>query len=485
MPKLNLAKLGASFKTRSFRVGSYSVAATVIVVAMAVVVNMLCAALPTKYTQIDTTSTQLFTISDQTEKLAASLDTDVTIYWITRSGYEDSYIGSLLNRYEGLSSHIKVVKKDPDVYPTFVQQYVSDGVNNNSLIVVSGDRYRYVDYYDIYVYDYDYYTYYYYGEYEVSFDGESALTSAIDYCVSQDLPKVYSLTGHGESSLSTTFSDAVSKENIAVTDLSLITENAVPEDADCVFIYAPQSDISDEELAILRDYLAAGGGMILVTDPLEDGSSLANLEALMADYGVTAAEGLVIEGSQNYYAYGTPYYLLPGYGSHEIVEPLEENGYYVLLPIAQGLSVSADLPDGVAVTELLTTSSSAFSKLAGYGLTTYEKEDGDIAGPFSLAVAIQDENAESSIVWVSSASLLDDSLNSKVSGGNLDLFLNALSWICEPEANSYSIHAKTLETEYLTIDSGTASLLSVLVVGIIPAAVLVTGVVVYFRRKRR
>ena len=72
-------------------------------------------------------------------------------------------------------------------------------LTNNSLIVVCGERSTYVSYNDIYEYDLtDYYTT---GEYDVNFAGESALTSAIDYVTSEDLPKVYALTGHGEGEL--------------------------------------------------------------------------------------------------------------------------------------------------------------------------------------------------------------------------------------------------------------------------------------------
>ena len=66
--------LGASVRTRSFRVGGYSVAAAAIVLAIAVAVNVLVGALPDSMTQIDTTSSQLFTISDQTEQLVAGLE---------------------------------------------------------------------------------------------------------------------------------------------------------------------------------------------------------------------------------------------------------------------------------------------------------------------------------------------------------------------------------------------------------------------------
>lgn len=116
---------------------------------------------------------------------------------------------------------------------------------------------------------------------------------------------------------------------------------------------------------------------MLVTDPPKDGA-LTNLETLMAGYGVEAVNGIVVEANQNNYAWGTPYYLLPDLKSHSITEPLIDGGYYVLLSIAHGLRISDTLPDGVTADSLLSTSSSAYSKAAGYDSTTYEKEDGDI-----------------------------------------------------------------------------------------------------------
>ena len=478
--------LAASFKTRAFRVGGYSVAAVVIVLAIAIVVNLLAAAVPARYTQFDTTSNQLFTISDQTEKVLGSLDDQVTVYWIVRAGEEDETLGTLLDRYAGLSSQVKVVKKDPDVYPTFVQQYVTGSVTDNSLVVESGQRTRYVAYSDIYEYEYSDY-YWYTGEYETYFAGESALTSAIDYVVSETIPKVYTLTGHGETELNSTFANAVEKENIEVASLSLLTEGSVPADADAVLICAPQRDISEDEKELLLAYLQEGGSLLLLTSPLQDGT-LTNLETVMAYYGVTAQEGIVVEGSQNYYVGGRPYYLLPSLSSHAITAPLNENGYYVLLPIAQGLTVSDDLRDGLSVTQLLTTSSSAFSKIAGYDLTTYEREDGDIDGPFALAVAVTEtleEDKETHIVWVSSGALVDEDCNATVAGGNQDLFLNALNWMCEQEESGLSIHSKSLSYEYLTMSSGTASYLTILVIGIIPVVYLGIGIYIWIRRKRR
>ena len=80
-----------------------------------------------------------------------------------------------------------------------------------------GSATTYVSYNDIY--EYDLTNYYTTGEYDVNFAGESALTSAIDYVTSEDLPKVYALTGHGEGELSAAFQNAVEKENIDLAEL--------------------------------------------------------------------------------------------------------------------------------------------------------------------------------------------------------------------------------------------------------------------------
>ena len=297
--------LKAALTTRAVRVGGYSVAAAAIVIAIIVAANALVRALPAQWTQFDTTSSQLFSISDQTESVEGSLETPVTIHWIVQSGQEDATLETLLERYQALSENLTVEKVDPVVSPTFLEQYDVGSVYNNSLIVESEARYRYVDYYDIY--EYDYTNYYTTGSVDMNFAGEGAITSAVSYVVNDDLPKVYTLTGHGEGSLSSDFQSAAEQDNVEFEELSLLSAETVPEDADCVLILAPQSDISDVELTALQAYLDGGGRLLLITDPPQEGAELTNLETLMAGYGVHAADGIVVEEDQANYAMGLPY----------------------------------------------------------------------------------------------------------------------------------------------------------------------------------
>lgn len=85
-------------------------------------VNILVSALPTNLTKYDTSSTKLYSITSNTKVVVNALKQDVTIYWIVQSGEEDDVIENLLNKYDSLSDHVKVVKKNPDIYPTFAQQ---------------------------------------------------------------------------------------------------------------------------------------------------------------------------------------------------------------------------------------------------------------------------------------------------------------------------------------------------------------------------
>ena len=455
--------------------GSYSLVLTGIVLAILIAVNVLASVLPSTWTQLDISSAKLYSITSNTKAVVNALEKDVTIYWVVQSDKEDDIIENLLAKYESLSEHIKVVKKNPDVYPTFAQQYTSETVRNNSLIVECGDSSRYISYEDIYLTEADMASY----SYTTSFDGEGAITSAIDYVVSEDHPKLYMTEGHGEAEVSAVFAEQIEKQNIETVTFTLLNSDTIPEDADVVLIHAPASDISKEEKDMLAEYTKNGGKLMVMAGPAEDGV-LTNLYSLLGDYGVEAAEGIVAEGDRNYYAFRQPYILLPDMAEHEITNPLIEGNYYAIMPIAQGLTVTDTTG---SVTQLLTTSETAYSKAAGYAIETYEKEEGDVDGPFATAVAV-DCGSGGRMVWFASSNFLDDMYNAYSSGANLDLGMNALSFMIG-EREAVAIRSKSLNYSYLTINESAASYLKVMMIGVFPLAFLGYGVYVIVSRRRR
>lgn len=455
--------------------GSYSLVISAVVLALLIVANLFVSALPTTLTKYDISSTKLYSITSNTKVVVNALQDDVTIYWIVQAGEEDDVIENLLGKYESLSDHISVVKRNPDVYPTFAEQYTDEDVPNNSLVVECGDRYRYISYNDIYLTETNVYSY----SYTTSFDGEGAITSAIDYVTTEDLPQLYVLEGHGEADLPSTFSDQLEKENYEINTLSLLTVDEIPEEADCILIYAPSTDLSEEEVTMLEDYVANGGKLMVSAGPTENGT-LTNLYSLLETYGVTTADGIVVDEDREHYAFGMPYVLMPDLASSDITDSLMEENYYVLMPISQGLTVGSS--NGATVTALMTTSDSAFSKVAGYSLTTYEKEEGDVDGPFAVAVTIEDTSG-GQIVWFSSSNFLDDMYNAYSSGANVDLAMNSLSWLVG-EREAIAIRSKSLNYNYLTISDSTSSVLKGLMIGVFPLAYLAIGIAVILTKRK-
>ena len=146
MKKLSLKPAGGGERRgrNALKGGAYSLAVVAVVLAILIAVNVFASALPANLTQYDISSSQLYSITSNTKVVVNALEEDVTIYWIVQSGEEDDIIENLLSRYESLSDHITVEKRNPDVYPTFAEQYTDETVVNNSLVVECGERSRYL-----------------------------------------------------------------------------------------------------------------------------------------------------------------------------------------------------------------------------------------------------------------------------------------------------------------------------------------------------
>jgi len=464
---------------RALKAGGYSLLTAALVIAIAVFVNLIIGRLPSGQTKIDMTKNNLYSLSDQTKQILKSLDKDITVYWIVPAGSEDSMVSHLLDSYTSASSRIKVEKKDPIVYPDFATAYTKEQMESNSLIVVNGDKSKYVPYSNILVTDMN--QYYSTGKESQTFEGESALTNAVSFVTASVLPKLYTLSGHGEADLDTDLWNSVKAENFTVNSLSLLTSDTVPSDAGCLIINTPEKDISSDEAGRISSYLKNGGRLILVTESKYQ--EFPNLYGVMKEYGMSPVPGVVVEQDAKHFLPGYNYMILPGYGNHAIVQPLQKNNYYILMPTAQGIAIDKTLPDGVSVTELLNSSRQSYSKKAGYKMSTYEKEDGDTDGPFTVAAAAEGPNG-SKITWYTSGTMFTSDMNQTVSGGNFNLFLNSISWLCDNK-DSISIRAKSLDESTLVVPDADVTAWKIVMLFLIPFGILAIGILVGIRRRKQ
>lgn len=467
----------------------FSTGMIAIVVALTVVVNLIASALPETYTQIDATSQKLYSITEDTEKYLDTLKDDVTLYVMVNKNSKDDNVDRTLQKYASASKHVKVKYVDPNVSPTFASKYTDNDVTSNSIIVVCGDRSKVIDYNsDIYEYSYD-------SSYNYSvtgYDCEGQVTAAIQYVTSESTTNVYELTGHDESTLSGDFSEVFQKRFMNVGSLSLLTVDAIPEDCQAIFITAPQSDLSEDDLSKLSQYLGNGGKIYLSID-YSKWNDLTNFKKLLSDNNIETTESLLAETDRSYY-YQSPFYLLPNVENTEVSSSVA-GMTQVFVPYSVGLTYTGE--DDSNVTSFMTTSDTTIAKAAANIAAVQSQadaaniasvQDGDTQGQYSLGMMVTNENGGELCV-LGSAMMCTDSANQIVSGHNATLFngiVNALVTTDDENSdNAVVIAAKDYTVSNLTVSANAMLVYGILWGIFMPIVLIIIGIIVWARRRKR
>ncbi len=485
------------FSRKTLKVGSFTLISAAVLLAVLIFINLFVAELPRSMTYFDTTPGKVYTLSEDSHTFLEDLSSPVEIYMISESGSESSQsiqITAFIEEYVQANDNITFETVDPILRPDFTSEYTTDTLSQNSVIVVSENRHRIIDGGSWYMYETDYGTfdtstyelYYNYGYVDGTdpfmFYGEMNLTGALDYVTSADIPKAYILTGHGETEITSEFLAVIDRENIEYETFSLLTgDGSVPEDADIIIINVPTTDFMEAETEVLLEYFKNGGNIILTTAYSYYSNELTpNLASMLSGMGLTSTDGIIVEGSaNNYYQY--PTYLIPNTEASLPFSLENLSGKQVFLPYAHGIHKAEGT--GNTVYGIFSTSDKAYLKPDPNASESFEKEDGDIDGPFYLAAFASPANSDGSsgLIWISSPLVFDYGYDL---GGNSVFFAETLKWMCEKETG-ISILGVNLSTDALNVTAGAAFLWGAVLMAIIPLAVLGSGLYVWIKRRIR
>jgi ABC-2 type transport system permease protein len=478
----------------SFKViksGGYSLLIIAISFLLIIMLNLVISVLPANIRQTDTSNSGMYTLTDESTGIIDSVASDVTIYHIVQSGNEDMTLVTLLNRYSSLNSHIKIKNVDPVNSPGFTTQYSDTELSENSLIFESEFRTKAVNYSLLYQYDLsqvsdqDYQQWYYaqmmgVGSSEppagtiLVFSGENAITNALDYVASPIIPAIAIAGGHGDMPISASVRSSIEEMNMTVKDITILTEALDPAVYNTIIISSPSSVMSAEEITKLTDYVAAGG-TLLVSSGFE---TTAGLEPLAAAYGLELSDSLICETDGYYYMY--PYYIMTvPTATHEITSPLAN--MTLLAGDEVFMKQSETLPDGVTITPLLSTSAGAYSVTDP--TTSIGRDENSESGPFLLGAAI--EAGKGKVIWYA-ASLVGESFanfDEATGGTNSQLYLNSIKWLTDQKTTT--IRTVPLTNTTIIVPTAAAAGWATVLIAIIPAAFIITGIVIFVARRKK
>lgn len=482
-----MEKIKKMFRSVSSKNGTYSIGLTALVLVAAVLVNLVAGQLPESIRNIDISDNRLYEISDVSEEILDKLDKEVKMTVIAELDSVDQRIETFVKKYAALSDKIDLEWIDSVQHPSALQEYDTDGDIINVECEETGKSTQ-ISFDDII--QYDEYSYYMTGQMsETEFDGEGQLTSAVGYVTSTETKKIYRTSGHGEGTFSTSVSELFSKNNLETAEINLSMNAEIPDDCDLLFLYAPSSDITDDEKTLIEDYLAGGGKVYLLLGEAE--VDMPNLDAIMADYGLKRADGYIADMQRcyqgNYYAI-FPQLTLSG----KIAQGIKNE--MVLLLNSHGLEEVDTDDDALTVSTFMQTSAQSYAV----------REDGENEGQYILGAVSskvcdteqadteesdEENDAEASeasekaqLTVVASDSLISADITDQLTTlDNLTLFVNSVMNNFD-DVENVAIEAKSLSVEQNTpVHAGAISLV---IIFVIPLAVLVIGFVAWMRRRK-
>lgn len=458
--------------------GAYSIGLIVVTTAVVIGANLLLGQVPAEYTEFDVTKEKLYSLTEDSYKLMDGLQEDITIYVLSPESSMNLDVIETLNRYESYSDHIQVEYVDLSSNPSFAGQYTDAQVSERSLIVKSDRRSRYIDYNDLYQMELSYETY---GYEMTGYDAEGQITSALHYVTTDDMPKVYLLEGHGEGTLEAGFLSVLEKLNIEYESLNLLTADEVPQDAKGLIVNAPTADLSRDDAEKIRRYLNGGGDALFVWGYSRE--ALPNYQSLLTDCDVTLAEGMVVENSMDYY-YQNMLYLLPEVLYDETTASVSDG--YVFVPYASGIVIDEAAEEAGEVHYLLKTTEDSFARINPDEVSSGEKTEGDIDGPFALGARVTKETdgGESTVVVYTSAVIFEEGADAIVAGNNKKLFESTVSSFATVE-NAVSIPVKSYYAGFLTVPALEFIFAGLILVLALPLGLLITGLVIWLQRRKR
>lgn len=429
---------------------------------------------------IDCTAEGLLTLSEQTEQAVSVIDKTTDIYYIGLRSRTNATYQELLKAYHDLNDNIVIHYKDVSMDNAFCEQYLSDisSVSESSILVVCGEKYIYLDS-DDYVTTPQTSAY----SYDRILKIEEQLTRAIVYTNAEEADKLCMVIGNGEEELNSGFKNLLMLNNYEFEEVNLPEEaaslqGAIPEDCKALLINAPQSDYSEDEIGILKDYLQSGGRLFVTIDPLNE--DLERFTAFLKEYGLDVQPGIVIEQDASRYVYDTPYYLAPKIEDTEYTQEIVKENLNVLTMTSKGI-IKNGKANGYICTDILTTGSTAYSKISDFDNLTTKAED-DISGSFSVASC--SENPEEGYLFLITSNIFfNEEADTESQGANRRFFIEILGQITGTGSNVW-IEGKDVGSQMALYPNGTRTMVKVVTIIVVPICIVLLGILVLLLRHK-
>ena len=482
-------------QTTRAKFSKFSTLLTICVLIAVILVDAVVILLTDRFNlRLDLTSTSAYTLSEDCKEIIDSVDEPINIYVLND---ENSFIrpnGSSKDRYyTQANTMIKLIAAENDNInlqyvnlaknPNFSSNYSQYELADNYVIVESEDRVSVLETIDLFNTTSTY-------EYTVNISSskaEQAITGAILTVTSDDFTKITVLSGHDEYTCDPLTSILINN-NYELSTTNIVSSDSIDNDISMAILCGPQTDYTQAELDKLEAWLYNNGeyGHTLMYFADATQPELPNLESFLTEWGIKVEKGTIFEGDSSL-RISDVFYAVNTFANNQYTEGSVNKNLMPTLPYCRPLS-QVETSSNIKVTKLIYFSEQSGIYSGSINSGSFDESDITFSSYLdgmmlaSSSVTVDGESRSSNVVVCGTVNFINEDLLSNGDVGNENFIMDLVSTLTDRGDGVY-ISSKKVGNGYLNITSTNQNMLGILFLVVVPAAVLICGVVVFLRRR--
>lgn len=478
-------------RIRKLKYSGLATAITVLFIIIIILVNLITQTAAEKIPLfVDLTGNKVYELSAESINYIAALEESITIQVLSdertleQNGGYYLQVKELIDQYAMYSELISVQYVDLVLNPGVVSKYPDLNLEQYDILIEGMGKQIKVEFAALFEKEYSQST----GKYYIqSSNAEQELTSAIMRVVSDEEKKILLLTGQNQT-YPETFLDLLEKNGYEVAEQNLLTDELDTE-AVAAFMIASQTDLEEDMIKKLETYLTNNGnyGRHLIYAPHPTSGKLTNLDAFLAQWGISMDTEIVMEKDSGKYANNLPYICLVDYNQSDYTEGLNTETPY-MSPLGRNMEVLFENKSVYTTSVLLNYSDQSYSISSETDAAWIPSEEDLRVRPAlirSTYTTYKDTTAlESNLFVFASAASFDSAALENASTSNTQYIFNILADLTE-RTDVFTIESKTLSKAALGITQEQYYCFSILFAAGMPLLMIMSGMVVWIKRRNR
>lgn len=472
--------------------GTLTILLMAIIVAVFIAINIITH--KQNWNPIDFSQDKLYSLTEESKEKLRSVDKEVNIYFVGYSVGDPTI--DLAKQYTNANENIKVELIDENTRPDLMKEYEIES-GSQGIILECDNKKKALSPNDLQTFDSQ--------TYEYVDIAEQKLTLSILTIASNDIPKVYFLEGYSDFKLSSGMnylSIYLSNEVNETAVLDLLSKEKVPDDCDTLVIPTPNKDFDEIATNAIIDYINSGRNILWLNAAITTDENMPNVNKILALYGVLPFEkGLILESDSDKMI-SSPNVIIPTVSqTSKITKDIYKSTGIVFLNATKiNLKEVEELDElKVVKDDLLYTGENAFFR-EDFSIQSTKPVNGETQEKMLVGAELQkiitDANEETGEKAVTSKLVIigenyfasDIQLNANYQAAlvqlasNKDLVLNSISYLVDREED-ITVRKDTGATTYTATQQQHTIIMFIII--IVPITIIISGIVVWVKRKRR